>query len=113
MNKNLKIIIGVIVIIVVLFSAFKVFGFKIYKYANNAISMHPTISPGDICLCTMDNKYNSKELKRGMIILLNHKNFKHYLTKRVIAKENDLFEIKNNKTYVNKKILEELYINIA
>jgi signal peptidase I len=73
--------------------------------------MQPTITPGDICLCKMNNKYHSKELKRGMVILFKHKDYDFILTKRLIAKEDDLVEIKNKKILINKEIIEEPYIN--
>jgi len=75
--------------------------------------MQPTLSPGDVCLCITGKKYDMPELKSGMIILLTHENYDYLLTKRIIAMENDLIEIRDGVTWVNHQPLEESYTQIS
>jgi signal peptidase I len=75
--------------------------------------MHPTVSPGDLCLCRINMKFEYDELERGMIVLLKHEDYDHFLTKRIIAKEKETIEIRRNKTYIDKQILREQYVNFS
>ena len=92
---------------------FRSLGYRVYKYPPGSASMHPNISPGDVCLCKVNMKFKYDELKRGMIVLLKHENYNHFLTKRIIAKENEVIEIRGGKTYINKKIFREPYANFS
>jgi len=110
MKKYFKLLFVSVAILLAVFLIPRIFGFKVYKYPSFAASMYPTISPGDIFLCKMKEKVDCDELKKGMIILFKHIDYKYFLTKRLIAKENQLVEIKtNNQTFVNNILLEEPY----
>ena len=110
MKRYLIFFASLVVLAVLVLLAFRLCGFSIYKYSPEAVSMHPTLSPGDVCLCRAIKHHEAEEIERGMIVLLNHEDYDHILTKRIIAREGDLIEIKGNKTYVNNELLEEPYV---
>ena len=113
MKKFLKIILIISLIIFGILIIFRSFGYRIYKYSPDSASMHPTISPGDVCLCKVNMKFSYEELARGKIVLLKHEKYDHFLTKRIIAKEKEVIEIRGNKTYIDKKIFREPYANFS
>jgi len=84
-------------------------GFRSYKYAHGAESMHPTLSPGDICLCIMSESYRHKKIDSGTIVLIHHKSYNYLLTKRVIARENDIISIYGTETRINGILFTETY----
>ena len=86
-------------------------GLKTYKYTELATSMQPSIAPGDMCLCCM--KINTEKIKRGTIVLLRHDHYDYLLTKRVIARENELIEIEDQNTYIDKILINEPYAFFA
>ena len=108
MKKYFKIIITLVVTLFALFIIFRLAGFRIYRYAPAAVSMHPSISPGDRVLCKLGN-YKSEDVVRGMIILISHKNYSYPITKRIITVEDDSVKIKKGKIYINDSLLNEPY----
>lgn len=109
MNKRIKQIgiplILLIIIIIVLRNA----GFRVYRYAPERNSMHPTITPGDLVLCVVNRTYTSEKLMRGAVVLITHKDYSYLLTKRIIGKEKDRVEIRGQLTLVNGEMLDEPY----
>ncbi len=109
MKKYFKLILILLVFLVIGLFALKALGFKIYRYSPAALSMFPTISPGDICLCKMKENYKSGDIRKQMIVLLKHEAYDFVLTKRIIATEGDLIAFSNDTTYLNKTPFEEPY----
>lgn len=99
MFKYLLVILGVLLIVIYLFTLEQVVG----------PSMSPNLKSGDIVLL---NKfvYKFKDIKRGDIVSLNYADTK-YLIKRVIGLPGEYVEIKNNKVYIENKILKEYYLS--
>lgn len=88
-----------------------VFLFVIYVISFSQIigpSMKDTLNNGDIVLVSKLN-YKFTDPKRNDIIAFNMKGLK-FAVKRVIGVPNDKVSIKNNKVYINDKLLDEPYI---
>ena len=71
--------------------------------------MHPTLSPGDICLAIDNQKYQYEDIENGTIVFLKHKYFSYVLTKRIIARENDTVSIKGTETRIDGVVVPESY----
>ncbi len=111
MKIILRIILSLIIIIIVSFLLFRSLNFQFFSFPENALSMHPTISPGDICICKMEKVENASELESGMIVLFRYNYDWLILTKRLIAKEHQWIQMKNNLIFVDGVLLEEQYID--
>ena len=109
MNKRIKWIGITLIILIIIVIVLRNAGFRIYRYAPERNSMHPTISPGDLVLCVVNRTYTFEKLMRGAVVLISHKNYQYFLTKRIIGKENDLVEIREDRTFVNGEELDESY----
>jgi signal peptidase I len=94
-----------------LFVAARLAGYRVMRYPANsqALSMSPTISPGDLWLCRMKRGYVSSDLSPGMVILFRKEEFEFLLTKRIIALENQTVVVKEEGTYVDGQKIEEPY----
>ena len=110
MKKRLKIFVAVITGVILLSVTLRFIGFRVMRYELGKDSMFPTIAGGDLCLCVMNRHYSATDLEPGMIILFKHKGYSHLLTKRIIAREGDLIEIRGSKTFVNGQALDEPYL---
>lgn len=106
----MKIIGTVFIVTIVLAFALRILGFRSMRYVRGKNSMCPTIAAEDICLCFMKKEFCASELHRGMIVLFKHEGSSFLLTKRIIAVEGDIIEIRENKTFVNGEKLDESYI---
>lgn len=69
--------------------------------------MYPTISPGDSWFCNMKSGYSAKDLKPGMVIMFPKEGYAFFLTKRIIAVENQKVTVKGRETFVNGERIEE------
>jgi signal peptidase I len=77
--------------------------------ADVGSSMYPTIIPGDSWLCKMKSGYTAEDIKPGMVILFPKERYNFFLTKRIIAFENQVVTIKGRETFVDGKRIEEPY----
>jgi signal peptidase I len=109
-KKGLRIIVVVIIALILISATFRIMGFRALRYELGKDSMSPTIAGGDICLSVLNRKYSAADLRPGMIILFRHKGYSHLLTKRIIAGEGDLVEFRGLKTFVNRHVLNESYL---
>lgn len=72
-------------------------------------SMSPTLENSDILI--LDKlTYNFIDIKRNDIVAFYSEETK-YLIKRIIGLPGEYIEFKNNKLYVNNKLIEEPYLN--
>lgn len=69
----------------------------------NGGSMNDTLKNGDIMLLDIIG-YKTKELKRFDIVVID--NGKDYIIKRVIALPGETIEYKDNKLYINDKLVK-------
>lgn len=67
-------------------------------------SMDPNYREGDLLIC---NRLLKKEFKTGEVIIFKEEG---YLVKRVIARDGETVEIKDNRVYVNSQVLIENYV---
>ena len=72
----------------------------------NGRSMYSTLKNGDIMILDIIG-YRTSELKRFNIVVID--NGKDYLIKRVIALPNEEIEYKDNKLYINGKLIKDKY----
>ncbi len=72
----------------------------------NGKSMNNTLKNGDIMILDIIG-YRTSELKRFDIVVID--NGKDYLIKRVIGLPNEEIEYKDNKLYVNGKLIKDKY----
>lgn len=100
-KDSFKIIISVVIFLVIV-----VYIFSITQVVGN--SMNPTLQNKELFIVNK-LQYRISEVKRGDIISLEYADTK-YLIKRVIGMPGDKVYIKNNKVYINDKLLEEDYI---
>lgn len=100
-KDSFKIIISVVIFLVIV-----VYIFSITQVVGN--SMNPTLQNKELFIVNK-LQYRINEVKRGDIISLEYADTK-YLIKRVIGMPGDKVYIKNNKVYINDKLLEEDYI---
>jgi signal peptidase I len=98
---------------IVLMIALRLIGLGLQKYPGRAVSMQPTISPGDVCLSFISQSWATGNIKKGMIVFLHHTNYNYVLTKRIIAMERDTVFITGNRTYVNGEFLSEPYADYS
>jgi len=97
-------------LILFLFIAARLAGYRLMKYPTDAgRSMYPTVSPGDYWLCRMRRDYASTELKPRTVVLFPKEGRKFLLTKRIIAVENETIEVRGRETVVDGKRIEEPY----
>lgn len=109
-KKIIKIIILVLVIFIVLIVAARLAGYQAMRYPSDVgRSMYPTITPGDSWLCKMKRGYTTKDLKPGTVILFPKEGRAFYLTKRIIALENQTVTIRGRETFVNGERIEESF----
>lgn len=73
----------------------------------NGTSMYPTLHDNDIMILSKIY-YTFNNIKRFDIIVVDHNNEK--LIKRVIALPGETVEIKNNKLYINNKIVKQDFL---
>jgi signal peptidase I len=110
MKKILKVLIIILIVLIVLLVATRLAGYRAMRYpADVGSSMYPTITPGDSWLCKMKSGYTAKELQPGMVIMFPQEDYKFFLTKRIIALENQILTIKGRETFVNGERIEEPY----
>ena len=109
-KKIIKIIILIFVIFIVLFVATRLAGYRTMRYpANVGSSMYPTIAPGDSWFCRMKSNYRAEDLKPGMVIMFPKEGYAFYLTKRIIAVENQTVTLKGRETFVDGERIVEPY----
>jgi signal peptidase I len=109
-KKIIKIIILLLVIVFVLFLATRLAGYRAMRYpADVGSSMYPTITPGDSWLCKMKGGYSAEDLKPGMVILFPKEGYTFFLTKRIIAVENQTVTVRGRETFVDGERIEEPY----
>lgn len=110
MKKTFRLLVLIIIVLIILFVAARLAGYRAMRYpADVGSSMFPTISPGDSWLCKMKHGYTAKDLMPGTVILFPKAGRAFYLTKRIIALENQAVTIKGRETYVNGERIEEPY----
>jgi signal peptidase I len=110
MKKFLKWFLFISVIFIGIIISLRIFGLEAYKYQDRALSMQPTLSPGDIVICIKNRKIIPMQITKGKVYLIWHKNYDYLLTKRLIAIGGDTIQIIDNVTYINHKLLEEPYL---
>ena len=103
MNKVLKDIIEYVIIIIAVL-LFRTFLFAPIRVSGS--SMVPTLKDGDIMILNKIG-YSIKGLNRFDIVVINYENDK--IIKRVIGLPGEKVEYKDNKLYVNDKLIEENY----
>ena len=109
-KKSLRISTVVIVILVMGMASLRIAGYRIYRYASGKTSMHPTISPGDVCLCRINQQFTEKNIRRGMIVLIEHQNYPYALTKRIIGQPGDVVRIIGTDILINGVKINEPYL---
>jgi signal peptidase I len=110
MKKILKIFVLIIIVLIVLFVATRLAGYRAMRYPSDVGgSMYPTITPGDSWLCKMKSGYSARELKPGAVIMFPKEGYKFFLTKRIIALENQTVTVKGRETFVNGERIKEPY----
>jgi signal peptidase I len=110
MKKILKIFVILIIVLLVLFVATRLAGYRTMRYpADVGSSMYPTITPGDSWMCKMKSGYSADELQPGMVILFPKEGYSFFLTKRIIALENQIVTVKGKETFVDGDKVEEPY----
>lgn len=77
--------------------------------ADVGSSMYPTITPGDSWMCKMKSGYSAEELEPGMVIMFPKEGYQFFLTKRIIALENQVVTLKGHETCVDGERIEEPY----
>lgn len=104
MEKVLSIIkeIGSYILVIILIILIK--NFIVSPIRVNGTSMYPTLHDTDIMLLNKIS-YRFSNIERFDIIVLEYED--EYLIKRVIGLPGEKIEYKNNKLYVNNKIIEE------
>ena len=107
--KKIKIIGIFLVFVIVMAFGLRLAGYRAYRYIEGKHSMVPTIQPGDVCLCYFHGNYTAEDIKPGMVVLFAHRDYPYFLTKRIIAVENDLIETESEKTLVNGSPIDEPY----
>ena len=109
-RKILKILFVSLIVVIILFVAARLAGYRVMKYPLDVgSSMYPTISPGDYWLCRMKRGYSSGDLEQKMVILFPKESYEFLLTKRIIALGNQTVAVKGLVTIVNGKPIEEPY----
>jgi signal peptidase I len=109
-KKIIKVIILILFILIVLFVATRLAGYRAMRYpADVGSSMYPTISPGDTWWCQMKSSYSAEDLKPRMVIMFPKKGYKFLLTKRIIAIENQTVTVKGQETFVDGERIKEPY----
>ena len=103
MNKRIKDIIEYVVIIIVVL-AFRQFLYSPIRVSGD--SMVPTLNDGDIMILDKIG-YKINGLDRFDIVVVDYKGEK--IIKRVIGLPGDHIEYKDNKLYINGKLVEEEY----
>ena len=93
----------IIIIIVLIIKSNVVSPIKVYGR-----SMNDTLKDGDIMILNIIG-YKTSSLKRFDIVVVD--NGKDYLIKRVIGLPNEEIEYKDNKLYVNGKLVKDKYGN--
>lgn len=101
MKSKIKEAMPYIIIIVVILLART---FIITPIKVNGPSMNDTLKNGDVMILM---KYNKNNIKRFNIVVLNHDGEK--LIKRVVGMPGEDIEYKNNKLYINGKLLKNNY----
>lgn len=101
LKDSFKIIISVVIFLIIV-----VYIFSITQVVGN--SMNPTLQNKELFVVNK-LKYRISKVERGDIISLEYADTK-YLIKRVIGMPGDKVYIKDNKVYINDKVLEEDYI---
>jgi signal peptidase I len=110
MKKTLKIFAIIIIILIILFVATRLAGYRTMRYpADVGSSMYPTITPGDLWLCHMKSGYRAEDFKPGMVIMFPKEGYTFALTKRIIAFEDQTVTIKGRETFVDGERIEEPY----
>jgi signal peptidase I len=110
MKKFLKIFVLIFIILVMLFVATRLAGYRTMRYpADVRSSMYPTITPGDCWMCKMKRGYTANDLEPGMVIMFPKEDYTFFLTKRIIALENQIVTIKGRETFVDGERIEEPY----
>lgn len=110
MKKTLKIVVLIIIFFIVFFVVTRLAGYRAMRYpADAGSSMYPTIAPGDAWFCKMKGDYSTKELKPGTVILFPKEGYTFFLTKRIIALENQVVTVKGGETFVNGERIDEPY----
>jgi len=110
-GRKILIIMALVIIIVILLIVIARFaGYRPMKYpADTEGSMYPAISSGDLWLVRMERGYSSNSLKPGMVIIFRRESYEFFLTKRIIALENQTVTIKGRETFVNGDKVREPY----
>jgi signal peptidase I len=110
MKKILKIFVIIIIVLIVLFVATRLAGYRTLRYpADVGSSMYPMITPGDSWICKMKSGYSAEELVPGMVIMFPKEDYQFFLTKRIIALENQIVTVKGRETFVDGERVEEPY----
>jgi signal peptidase I len=110
MKNILKIFVIIIFVLVVLFVATRLAGYRTMRYpADAGSSMYPTITPGDSWMCKMKSSFPEEDLKPGMVIMFPKEGYTFFLTKRIIALENQIVTVKGRETFVDGERIEEPY----
>jgi signal peptidase I len=107
--KKIKIIGIFLVSVIVMAVGMRLAGYRVNRYIEGKHSMVPTIQSGDVCLCYFHGNNATEDIKPGMIVLFSHRDYPYFLTKRIIAAEDDLVEVKGEKTLVNGSPIDEPY----
>lgn len=93
----------IIIILVLLIKTYIVAPIRV-----NGSSMNNTLKDGDIMILDIIG-YKTNKLKRFDIVVVD--NGKDYLIKRVIALPGETIEYKDNKLYINGKLIKDKYGN--
>ena len=105
----------------ILFFCCLVFGCQGWVYRVPTKSMLPTIKVGDNCVINKF-EYSNKPIERLDIVVFNAPEWAKKFTKsesdvkylkRIIGLPNEKIEIKDNKIYINEKLLEESFDKIV
>lgn len=109
MKKLVTFVLIVLVAVLIIIVILRVMGVRSFSYAEAGASMHPTVSPGDICLCVFGREYSAEDLERGMVVLLKHGDYPYLITKRIIAVGGETVEIAGDQIVVDSVPLVEPY----
>ena len=96
--------IGIYIIIIILVIIIKTY--VVSPIRVNGTSMYPTLHDKDIMILDKIS-YRFKEIERFDIVVIEYEG--DFLIKRVIGLPGEKIEYKNNKLYVNDKLIEEKF----
>lgn len=110
-NKNIKSLVfeWIIPIIIAIVASFLLNKYVFFIMKVPTSSMHPTIQVGDLGIVT--RVYNTKNLKRGDVVIFESLELNEALVKRLIGLPGDNIDILDNgDVYINGEKLKEDYV---